>query len=202
LFSFNKYQFTRLKQAAAQLDPKQAQTILRLRALLRSPKNGGGEEFQKLFTGFYGLNSGGLTEDFKKRYFELLFAFNPRKTEPYGPLLRDLYPYERRQGDRALQFSFVSKLVVTYDESLPVYDRHVRKFFSISEPKPGPVELRISSFVVGMNVLHATYLAWVADPRFEDILKLAVKKSPDASKIHPVRLCDLLVWTIGDQEIQ
>lgn len=202
MVSFNEYQFARLKQAATLLDPEPVRTILRLRALLRSPEASDRVEFQKLFTKFYRLNIGGLTEAFKKRYFELLFAFDPMQDEPYTPLLREFYTYQRRQGDYALHGSFVSKLVATQDESRPVYDQHVRSFFGLGAPNSGSVEFRIAGFVANLNVLRATYLAWVEDPRFEDILKLAVEKTMAASELHPVRLCDLLVWTIGAQKIQ
>jgi hypothetical protein len=49
---------------------------LELKALV--PKSGTDDRlrFRKLFTSYYGLNTGGLTDAFKDRYFEILFGGN------------------------------------------------------------------------------------------------------------------------------
>ena len=195
--SLNEYQLARLEQAATCIDPNSVQTVLRLRVLVQSTKAADHAEFRNLFMSFYRLNTGGLTEAFKKRYFELLFACDPLQVDPYTSLLRELYLYPRRRGDYALHGSFVSKLVATRDESRPLYDRYVSEFFGLSAPGTGSIEFRIAGFVANLNRLRATYLAWIDDPRLKAVLNLAAEKTPRVRDLHPVRVCDFLVWTIG-----
>lgn len=195
--SLNVYQLARLQKAATRLDPKSVQTVLQLRALLHSTETSAHPTFRELFTRFYGLNAGGLTEAFKQRYFELLFAFSPAQGDVYTPLLRELYDYPRRQGDHALHGSFVSKLVATHDESRPIYDRQVARFFGLSAPSSGSIEFRIAGFVTNLDLLRRTYLAWVDDSRLRAVLDLATEHNARLRDLHPVRLCDFLVWSAG-----
>lgn len=197
----NEHQIARLERAVAKIDPDSVQTILRLRVLLRSKDEADRMKFRDLFAKFYRLNSGGLSEEFKKRYFELLFDFDPHQADVYTPLLRELYTYPRRQGDYALQGSFVSKLVATHDDSHPVYDKHVSDFFGMSAPSSGSIEFRIAGFVENLNLLRATYLAWIDDPRWRSVFARVSERIPAVDVLHPVRVCDLLVWTIGTNGI-
>jgi hypothetical protein len=198
----NKYQVDRLEKAATRVDPEAVQTILRLRELLRSKEEADHTRFRDLFAKFYGLNSGGLSKEFKQRYFELLFEFDSQQADVYTPLLSELYNYRRRKGGYALQVSFVSKLVATHDDSYPMYDRHVRNFFGLSAPGGGSIEFRIAGFVENLAQLRATYLAWIDDPRWQAVFAQVSEKIPAVDVLHPVRVCDLLVWTVGANEIE
>jgi hypothetical protein len=184
--------------AASDLDP-----YFELRRLLASVHNEDRLEFKRRFTTYYRLNHGGLTEAFKARFFELLFAFKlaSGSRDPYEPLLRELYEFPRRKGDRALQASFVSKLVAVHDDSRPIYDVHVHNFFGISPPAVGPIEFRIAGLVANLRHIQDTYEAWTADARFTGLVQPLMQQNASLRTCHPTRLCDLLVWTVGARKV-
>src|SRR6266516_1775939 len=118
-----------LTKAVDEIQPRDLDGYFDLKGLLAAKTAASRAEFQARFTKYYGLNNGGLTEALKKRFFELLFAFDLQKqTDPYTALLLELYRMPNRRGYHCLQASFVSKLVAIYDESRPLYDVHVSKF--------------------------------------------------------------------------
>jgi len=186
-----------LQAAAMQVDPADVDSYLRLKKLLGSGNDADRAAFCKLFAGYYQLNSGGLTAEWKRRYFELLFAFRPGAEDPYSPLLRELYKYPRLKGDHALEFSFVSKLVAMHDESQPLYDRHVRTFFRLAPPPPGLLRERIAAFRGILAHIRSQYEAWATEPQFMPVLATLCQIRPGLAQCHPTRLCDLLVWTTG-----
>ena len=111
----------------------------------------------------------------------------------YQYFLLDLYDYERRQGDKALQFSFVSKLVAFHDEARPLYDQNVRNFFGLSPPKTGTNEFKIRGFVQNLNEITRRYAHWIQEEQFMEILSCMRERCPALTSRHPIRLCDFLV---------
>lgn len=173
-----------------------------LKRLLQSNNANDRREFETLFSTFFRLHSGGLTPEFKAKYFERLFEFVPgRDVDPYTQLLLELYGFPRRQGDRALQASFVSKLVAIHDESRPLFDRHVSNFFGLSVPCVGKIEFRISRFTAHLNDIQAHYQSWAADSRFGSVAQALFMKQPRLRGCHPSRICDFLVWTVGAEKL-
>ena len=143
------------------------------------------------------------TEAFKVRYFELLFACTPvGQEDPYTSLLLKLYRFKTRQGYRALQASFVSKLVSTHDESRPIFDSHVSNFFGLRVPSVAhPINDRIAAFVSSLGRIQEHYEEWASDRRFRDLEAVLFRKQPKLKDCHRTRLFDFLVWTIGDKEL-
>jgi hypothetical protein len=192
-----------LTKAAAAIKPGAFEDYFRLKDWLANPDPKDRVEFQKTFIGYYRLGGAGLTDRFKRRYFELLFACNPvGQEDPYTPLLLELYGFKTRRGHRALQASFVSKLVSMHDESRPIYDRHVSDFFGLRVPSVAhPRKVRTAGFVAILQRIQEYYEAWAADRRFRDLETVLFRKQPKLKGCHPSRLCDFLVWTIGDKQL-
>jgi len=187
-----------LTKAAERIEPDAFAKYFTLRDLLASGRRKDRDAFRKLFTSYYRLQIGGLTEAFKDRYFELLFDCSPKgRKDPYTPLLLELYKFPRRQHDQTLQGSFVTKLVSIHDESRPIYDRHVSDFFGLRVPSIGPTAFRIAGFVANLAHIQKHYEDWEADRRFRGLQAALVRKQPRMEKCHPNRVCDFLVWTIG-----
>ncbi len=158
-------------------------------------------EFCKVFADFYGLNAAGLGPVWKAHYFKLLFALQKGAQDPYTPLLLDLHEIKLLNGHQALEFSFVSKLVTTHDESQPIYDKHVLAFFGVKAPGPGSQQERIAEFRHILATVRGHYASWVVDPRFAPLRKTLVDTEPELANSHPHRLCDMLVWTVGGKRI-
>src|SRR5581483_4292757 len=142
------------------------------------------------------LRSDVLTDEWLDRYFELLFAFDRLRAEPYHDLLLELYQLPRRKGDQSLQFSFVSKLVAFHDERQPLYDSNVGSFFGLGPPEVGPIEFRISGFVDNLKEIARRYCNWCEHEEFAAILDDVRARHPGLAACHSVRLCDFLVHKV------
>ena len=198
----NDSQLSLLRSAIAHLDERDYSRYLELRQLLAVRPRGFEAKFRRIFQHYFALNSSGLTEAFKDIYFERLFAFEVGGcSDPYTPLLRELYSYPRRQGDRSLQASFVSKLVAIHDENRPIFDRHVGAFFGLSVPSCGGIDFRIAGFVENLRRLEQSYHSWSEDSRFRVVLADLCASHPRLAACSSVRLADILVWTVGRRDL-
>lgn len=199
----NRTQWKLLAKAAKKIKSRGFNEYFELKRLSQKTDPSSRRELQTRFANYYRLHIGGLTNAFKRRYLELLLTCKPRgKRDPYTSLLLELYRFPRRKGDRALQVSFVSKLVAFHDESRPLYDVHVKNFFGFSPPSVGPIEFRIAGFVANLQNIQSQYESWAANPRFSKIMQPLFKKNPLLQKCHPTRLCDFLVWTVGAYDLK
>lgn len=190
-----------LKKAAADREQlsKTTDVYLKLRGLLADTSPDGERSFSELFSKYYGLNSAGLTSEWKEKYFSLLFAFREKvPDEPHRFALRELFRLPRRKGDNALQFSFVSKLVAIHDERQPLYDVFLQSYFGLGPPANGlPLEFRISGFLQNLNEIGRRYQAWAEYESFAAILRDLRRTFPGIANCHSVRICDFLVWSVG-----
>lgn len=198
----NQYQLRLLSEALICIRYADYAPYLTLKRLFLERQDRHPAQFCREFTLFYGLNTGGVTEAFKKRYFELLFDLKIEEgVDPYTPVLTELYEIPRRQGDKALQCSFVSKLVAMHDETRPLYDRHVSDFFGITVPPNTNVQFRIANFVADIERLRQTYACWSQDEQFLIILQKLIKQHPTLKDCASPRLTDLLIWTVGRNKL-
>jgi hypothetical protein len=194
---------TLLRKAAEQLERKDVAPYLELRRLLGKRDDDSRKQFQRIFCRFYGLNAGGLTDDFRRHYFDRLFSLRiaPGAEPPYCELLEELHAFKRRRGDKVLPASFVSKLVAMHDESRPLYDRHVGNFFGVGAPGLGPLAFRINGFIANLARIRQQYVDWEDRNDFREIRRSLLSSIPELSACHVVRICDFLVWTAGRKRI-
>ena len=198
----NDYQFDLLSQASNHLTRKDLAPYFKLRSLLSIRLHDFEPEFKRTFVHHYGMNAGGLTDEFKELFFKLLFDLNVHESlDPYTQNLRTLYKIPRRTKDNALHCSFVSKMVAIHDDSRPIFDRHVAKFFGISVPSIGSVDFRIAGFISNLHRIRSIYAAWSQDLRFQEVQRHLFKNIPDLQDSHHVRVCDALVWTVGRKKL-
>jgi len=190
----------RLKKACKAIEGKNVAPYCQLRAWLTDPSKRA--DFTRRFKSYYGLNAGGLTDDWKEKYFDILFSLDLSCTaEPYTPILKELYEYARKKGDRVLSFSFVSKLVAIHDESRPLYDKHVSAFFGVAPPATGSNDFRIAGFLRNLNMLQSTYIEWSGIQEFVDVIAELRRRFPCIACCHNGRLFDFLVWAVGHYKI-
>ncbi|MCE5230218.1 hypothetical protein LLG95_11545 [bacterium] len=197
------HQLAMFREAADRLVREDYQPYLELRRMLARPADLDRAAFRKLFTRYYVLNVGGLSREWKDRFFEWLFRALQHGSDPYTHILKDLYQYPRLKGDQVLAFSFVSKLVAIHDESRPIFDAHVGNFFGLGAPKIGSIDHRIAGFITNLDRIKNAYETWPRDPRFQKLLEILKKRTNDSElmQCHPNRLCDFLVWTVGRLKI-
>lgn len=175
-------------------------TYLELKELFPDARPESRNRFRSLFTSFYRLNRGGLTDVFKDRYFDILFSKNVvvNGQVACAAIMLELYQIRRRKGDCAMHYSFVSKLVNIHRESSPIFDQHVTHFFSEYAP-PAHIDnfKRIEWFVGFLDRVSTDYQAWAADDRMQVILNKLKSRDPRLERCHVVRLVDFLVWNVG-----
>lgn len=177
---------------------------LELKALLPDSSSFARNRFCTLFTNYYALNTGGLTDEFKKRYFEILFE---EKIVIYGKpvfcqILTELSKIKRKKGDYAIPFSFVSKLVAMHLESSPIYDKHVLAFFGEKAlDSSNNIENRIGWFVDFLDRVHDSYEEWAKNEQIVLILNNLKARDEELKKCHPNRLMDFLVWKVGNRKL-
>ena len=162
------------------------------------------DQFRSLFINYYGLNVGGLTDVFKDHFFKILFGGKVivNGLPDFNAILNQLSLIPRKQGDYAMPFSFVSKLVAMHSEKSPIYDRHVLAFFGEKVPNSKMSKLnRINWFVNFLNQIAVDYAGWAQNPQIIPLLKRLKSRDHRLSQCDDVRLLDFLVWKIGNQKL-
>ncbi len=197
----NRYQLRLLGEAIKHLEQKDISPYFELKRVLAEKPTGFQTKFRQIFESYYGLNAAGVTNDFRDRYFGLLFGLEIQDDDPYTPILLELYEIPRHKGDKALQCSFVSKLVAIHDESHPIFDRHVSDFFGINVPSNGSVDFRIAGFLANLEYLRKTYECWTEDAEFQKILLTVKQTHPYLNGCTTPRIADFLVWTVGRNKL-
>lgn len=158
--------------------------------------------FRSLFTDYYRMNSGGLTESFKDRFFAILFSSDVIKLgrPDFQGILQKLSRFRGSHGRYTLPLSFVSKLAGIHMESSPIFDKYVQAFFGKWTPSASKLKQeRISWFVDFLHCVTADYEAWSSNSDMQDILERFKSRDSRLRDCHPVRLIDFLVWTVGSK---
>ena len=177
---------------------------LALKALLHDNRPEARQRFRSLFMRFYGLNIGGLTEEFMARYFEILHGGNVLidGRPDFEGILNELGDIKGKRGYPIMPFSFVSKLAAMHVEDSPIYDRHVCAFFRAKVPGSNrPKSDRIKWFVDLTSTIATSYQDWVVDPQVVAILDQLKSRDAELAKCHPIRLIDFLVWKVGSEKL-
>ena len=120
--------------------------------------------FQFVYRSFYRLDGIGLTQEFKKEYFELMEAARLQKSVDVRSLAKVLFDLSNAEA-RKLQFSFATKLAHTVDSTHPLYDIDITKYFRFQSPsKSSPdFDARVQPLMDFYGDLSACYGQVLAD---------------------------------------
>jgi hypothetical protein len=173
---------------------------LDLKALLKDASPLARRKFEPLFTSYYKLNVGGLTPDFKIRYFNILFdpPLAADGTPDVGAILGQLGELPRRKGDTALPFSFVSKLANIHSDTSPIFDKYVLAFrgekrpsLALSKPE------RIATFLELLKSMARDYTTWALNSEVAEVLERLKNRDQRLANCSDIRLLDFLIWKAG-----
>lgn len=162
------------------------------------------QRFRILFSSYYVLNVGGLTDAFRDRFFEILFSGNVivNGQPDFPAILNELSLIKRAKGDYAMPFSFVSKLAGIHRENSPIYDRHVLAFFATTAPGTSmPKPDRIKWYVAFLSQVATDYATWALDARVIPILNRLKARDPRLAHCDVIRLIDFLIVKVGNQKL-
>ena len=113
------------------------------------------QEFQQKYCEYWALNGAGLDQPFRTAYFSLLeqTKSSPGQAAVEG-ITRTLYetPINAKR-EKALQFSFGSKLVHMINPKLPVYDRMVETFYFLPRSYAGTSEKKLANLLPSYRFL-------------------------------------------------
>jgi hypothetical protein len=154
--------------------------------------------FQFVFRSFYRLDNAGLTDEFKKKYFELLEA-----ARSYEPSVKDicetLFDIKNRKGSKSLQFSFATKLANTVNPILPIYDSEVAKMYGYKSPLPyKSLDQRIENLMKFYEHLASDYSKILENGSLETTLIAFDQRFPSyRNKLVKNKKLDFVVWSAG-----
>ena len=113
--------------------------------------------FQFVFKSFYRLDNAGLTAEFKKEYFNILENNRGRKQLDFEKVLRKLYNFPNRKGQNTFQFSFVTKMFNTINDSLPIFDSEVLRMFSLNRPYQSDFGVKLKADLNHLEIIQKGY---------------------------------------------
>jgi hypothetical protein len=117
------------------------------------------QEFQREYCKYWALNGAGLGQPFRSAYFSLLEQAKcaPERASVEG-ITRTLYETPiNAKVEKAMQFSFASKLVQMINPSLPVYDRMVESFYFLPRSYAGTAEKKLANLLRSYQFLVSEY---------------------------------------------
>ena len=154
--------------------------------------------FQFVFRSFFRMDNAGLTDDFKKRFFELMEECRGQAGADYKSVSLELYKYPNRKGQQSLQFSFVSKLFSIIDCSRPVYDSEVARLFEFKVPsRKLPVEERICAFEKQLESIRQTYAGIIASGEMRHLIEICREHVFKGVELTDVKALDFIFWSGG-----
>jgi len=149
--------------------------------------------FKFVFRSFYRLDNAGLTDEFKKIFFNLL---DYKQTDLKYILLR-LYEIPTLKNKNTIQFSFATKLIHTVDNNAPIYDLNVGKIISKIVSGKNRDE-KIQSCLEIYNSLKELYEKLLEN---EDIKKVILnfrsKFNVDTERMTGPKILDFIFWSLG-----
>jgi len=151
-------------------------------------------EFQKTYKKFYVMRF--LVQRFFKEYFIIL---SNRETD-LRKILDILYTIPRKNGTKAIHFSFVTKLLHTKNNDLPIYDSLVGEAFGLKVIGHNK-EDKINSCIKIYDKLKRYYKKLLTNERIKKII-LDFRKNFNCGKekISDTKVLDFIIWSKGQLE--
>jgi len=155
-------------------------------------------EYQRTYKNFWTMNPW-LNKKFCVSYFTKLEQYkNNKKDINLESLLRDLYKIPvNNKGTRALQFSFVTKLIHVIDNNKPIYDNKIGDFYFIRITDNNDIDERIESGIRIYRFLEKEYKRILRKKLLEkslDHIDKIVRKHSQGCTFSKVKLIDAIIW--------
>lgn len=114
--------------------------------------------FQFVYRSFYRLDNAGLTSKFKDEYFQILEEYRNSKDLDFKKVLSRLWIYPNlKKNKNTFQFSFVTKMFNTINDSLPIYDSKVVSVFSLTKPYQVDFEIKLKKHLEQLEQIQESY---------------------------------------------
>ena len=143
-------------------------------------------DFQKKYKGFYRMRF--LENDFIDIYFSFL---EEHKTINIKPTFHNTLEYFFKKFNR-VECSFISKLLATLDQNLPIWDSNVLRILSIKKP----LKDKLNESVVIYNNLVEWNNDFISSEEGCKWVKFFNEEYTN-SNITPIKKIDLILWKLG-----
>lgn len=153
--------------------------------------------FQYLFASYYGLNNAGLTEAFRKLFFEVMDANSKEEVIDLNNVITRLREEKNIKGQKSVQFSFSTKMLHTINNKYPIYDNEIVCLFNLKQP------YHIKNVAKKMSVYSEQY----GEIRYsyerilkEDMLQVIISDFRERYykyQISDLKILDFIFWQAG-----
>ena len=146
--------------------------------------------FQREYKIFYQLNTAGLSDEQKQKYFGLL----SNKADRLETILDALYKMPTRKNLHSIQFSFATKLLHTLDVNQPIYDSNVGKMFDLKVVGSNK-EQKIRSCLEIYNFLKSTYRSLLSDSKIRSLISAFREEfGYGENDMSDTKVLDFIIW--------
>lgn len=152
--------------------------------------------FQFVFRSFYRIDNAGLTPEFKKEFFNILEEYRKDIDLDYEEVLRKLYAFPNLRDRNTLQFSFVTKMFNTIDDSMPIYDSKVAKMFSLSRPYQTDFEVKLDKYLHQLYKIERGYKLMLEHNLLPKTLCAFDEKFTN-NELSKMKKMDFIFWSAG-----
>jgi len=152
--------------------------------------------FQFVFRSYYRIDNAGLTPEFKKEYFKILENNRSKMEVEFEKILTKLYHFPNLKGQNTFQFSFVTKMANTINDSIPIYDNEVAKLFSLPRPYQKEFEIKLHRYLKQLEIIQNGY----NDIREQNLLPKTIKLFDNTFNDHNLseaKRLDFIFWSAG-----
>ena len=166
--------------------------------------------FQAVYLDFYQIRENThVTSAFIHEYFKLLeeskrWGVKWNEHSMHGYVAARLESYKTPKGKQSYQYSFISKLLHTANNELPIYDQNVWEVVEGTGKPAGtpkmPYAKRINCGVSTLDDIGDLYKGLYYDYTFNRLLDTVT--CLNGHSVSFVKKCDFIFWVMGDFELK
>ena len=165
-----------------------------------SPGNvAGNRVFQFVFRSFYRMENAGLTDEFKSEYFAIMDSYRGASDLDICGIAERLRRILNRKGQKSLQFSFITKLLHTVNNSYPIYDAEVARVYRFRTPSyQESFGKRLERYATFYRQLGESYREIIKSGSLQPAITMFSDAFPDhAKRLSDVKVLDFIMWSAG-----
>jgi hypothetical protein len=158
-------------------------------------------DFRNTFKEAYRLDRKRLSQAFKERYFQLMEEAKAEEQFDFFAGFRELYGENNRTKLGPVQFSFLTKMANTINESYPIYEKPLADLFEFKRPQrhKQTARERLRIYMDFYNHVQETYQEMIEEELIYDLLKVfKIRFRHSDQHVPMMKRVDLLARSAGD----
>ena len=152
--------------------------------------------FQFTYRSFYRLDNGGLSPQLKTEYFKILEENRDAIELDFNSVLQRLFLIPNRKGQHTFQFSFVTKMFNTINDSIPIYDSEVARAFSFPSSYQRGFEKKIIKHLEKFQQIQKAY-KYILDAGLLSKTFNSFDENFKDNHLSEIKKLDFIFWSAG-----